>query len=179
MLPVQILLNNMLYDLSEVPIPTDRVDDEELAHPRAWDMKFVRDFMWTMGPVSSLFDFATFYALLAWLDAQEALFQTGWFIESLATQVLVIFVIRTRHRPWSSRPGVALASTALLTVAIAAILPLTPLGHHFGFVSPPAKFYLILAALTALYLIVAEIVKRAFFRWHPLANAQARAACVL
>ena len=93
MLPVQILLNNMLYDVSEVPIPMDQVDEAEVARPRAWDMRFVRDFMWTMGPVSSLFDFATFALLLAWLRANEALFQTGWFIESMATQVLVIFVI--------------------------------------------------------------------------------------
>ena len=130
MAPVQILLNNMLYDVSEVPIPTDRVDDAEVARPRAWDMKFVRDFMWTIGPVSSLFDFLTFYLLLAWLDAGEKLFQTGWFVESMATQVLVIFVIRTRGRPWASLPSPWLAATSIAIVAVAALLPLTPVGRH-------------------------------------------------
>jgi len=166
MLPSQILLNNMLYDLSEVPIPTDRVDEDELARPRTWDMKFVRDFMWTMGPVSSLFDFATFAVLLLVLNAGETLFQTGWFIESMATQVLVIFVIRTRGRPWSSPPSPALALTSVAVVALAALLPLTPLGTHFGFVAPPPMFYVIVLGMTLAYLLVAEIVKRAFLRWH-------------
>ncbi|HSD55028.1 MAG TPA: magnesium-translocating P-type ATPase [Burkholderiales bacterium] len=166
MAPVQILLNNMLYDVSEVPIPTDRVDAAEIARPRAWDMKFVRDFMWTVGPVSSLFDFLTFYLLLAWLDAGEKLFQTGWFVESMATQVLVIFVIRTRGRPWASLPSPWLAATSVAIVAIAAALPLTPLGRHFGFVAPPWQFYALVAALTAVYLVAVEAVKRRFFRRH-------------
>ena len=108
MLPTQILLNNVLYDLSEVAIPLDHVDADEIRGPQAWDMTFIRNFMWIIGPVSSLFDFLTFYVLLAVLNANEALFQTGWFVESLATQVLVIFVIRTRHNPLSSRPHAAL-----------------------------------------------------------------------
>jgi Mg2+-importing ATPase len=164
MAPVQILLNNMLYDVSEVPIPTDRVDDAEVARPRAWDMKFVRDFMWTVGPVSSLFDFLTFYLLLAWLDAGEKLFQTGWFVESMATQVLVIFVIRTRGRPWASLPSPWLAATSIAIVAVAALLPLTPVGDTFGFVAPPWQFYALVAALTAAYLGVVEVVKQRFFR---------------
>jgi Mg2+-importing ATPase len=129
-------------------------------------MRFVRNFMWTMGPVSSLFDFATFYVLLVWLHAHEALFQTGWFIESIATQVLVIFVIRTRARPWANPPSTTLGVTALVVVAAAALLPLTPIGHRFGFVAPPAPFYAIVAAMTVIYLIVAEGVKRMFFGWH-------------
>jgi Mg2+-importing ATPase len=165
MLPVQILLNNMLYDVSEVPIPMDRVDEAEVARPRSWDMKFVRDFMWTIGPVSSVFDFATFYVLLAWLNAHEALFQTGWFIESMATQVLVIFVIRTRGRSWQSRPSPWLAAAAIAIVMIAAVLPLTPLGRGLGFVPPPAEYYAIVAAMTALYLVAVEMVKRRFFAW--------------
>ena len=163
MLPVQILLNNMLYDVSEVPIPMDQVDEAEVARPRAWDMRFVRDFMWTMGPVSSVFDFATFALLLAWLRANEALFQTGWFIESMATQVLVIFVIRTRGRPWRSIPSPWLALTSLAVVAIAALLPLTPVGREFGFVRPPGVLYAIIAVMTAAYVVAAEAMKRWFF----------------
>src|SRR5262245_412179 len=107
------------YDVSEVPIPMDEVDEADVAQPRSWDMRFVRDFMWTIGPVSSLFDFATFAVLLAWLHAHEALFQTGWFVESMATQVLVIFVIRTRGPPLRSVPSQWLATTSIAVVAIA------------------------------------------------------------
>jgi Mg2+-importing ATPase len=166
MLPVQILLNNMLYDVSELPIPADRVDEPEVARPRAWDMKFVRDFMWTVGPVSSVFDFVTFYLLIAWFGAAESLFQTGWFVESMATQVLVIFVIRTRGRPWASAPSPWLAAAAIAVVALAALVPLTPLGTHFGFVAPPPALYAAIAGLTAVYLFAVEAVKRRFFRRH-------------
>ncbi len=96
MLPVQVLLNNLLYDLSEIPIPMDRVDPEMVTLPRHWDMRFVRDFMLVLGPVSSAFDFLTFGILLWIFHAGQSLFQTGWFIELMATQVLVIFIIRTR-----------------------------------------------------------------------------------
>ena len=104
MLPTQILLNNVLYDISEVPIPLDQVDPEELRQPRVLDMKFIRDFMLVIGPISSAFDFLTFYVMLTVLQADEKLFQTGWFVESLCTQVLVIFIIRTRGNPFKSRP---------------------------------------------------------------------------
>lgn len=164
MRPAQILLNNMLYDLSEVPIPTDRVDEAELARPRAWDMDFIRNFMWVVGPVSSLFDFLTFYVLLAWFHADERLFQTGWFIESLATQVLVVFVIRTRGNPLASRPSLWLAVTALAIVAAAAVLPLTPVGAWFGFVAPPPAFYAAVVVMAFAYLLLVEVVKRAFYR---------------
>jgi len=137
MLPTQILLNNVLYDLSEVAIPLDHVDAEEIGGPQAWDMNFVRNFMWIIGPVSSLFDFLTFYVLIALLHADEALFQTGWFVESLATQVLVIFVIRTRRNPLTSRPHPALAVTSLVVVVAAVVLPFTTLGGYFGFTAPP------------------------------------------
>lgn len=174
MLPAQILLNNMLYDLSEIPIPMDRVDAEELARPRAWDMRFVRDFMWIVGPVSSLFDFATFGVLLYWLDAGERLFQTGWFIESLATQVLVIFVIRTRGSPLASRPSPWLAAAAAVVVAVALLLPLTPAGAWFGFVAPPPFFYGVVAAMACAYLLLVELVKRAFYRHHRRRPSPAR-----
>jgi P-type Mg2+ transporter len=163
MLPTQILLNNVLYDLSEVAIPLDNVDAEEIRGPQAWDMKFVRNFMWIIGPVSSLFDFLTFYVLLALLHADEALFQTGWFIESLATQVLVIFVIRTRRNPLTSRAHPALAATSLAVVIAAVAFPFTPLGHRFGFTAPPAEFFAIVAALAVAYLAIVEVTKRVFY----------------
>jgi len=164
MLPTQILLNNVLYDLSEAAIPLDHVDVEEVRGPQSWDMRFIRNFMWTIGPVSSLFDFITFYVLLAVLNANERMFQTGWFVESLATQVLVIFVIRTRRNPLSSRPHPALAATSLAVVLGALALPFTGLGRYFGFLPPPTEFLAILGALVVAYLLIVEVAKRIFYR---------------
>jgi Mg2+-importing ATPase len=163
LLPTQILLNNLLYDVSEIPIPLDRADPAETARPGKWDMNLIRDFMWVLGPVSSLFDFLTFYVLLAFLHADAALFRTGWFVESLATQVLVIFVIRTRGSALASRPAPALAAVSLAAVALAVALPFTPLAAMLGFVAPPPAFFAVLALLVAAYLALAELVKRAFF----------------
>jgi Mg2+-importing ATPase len=163
MRPVQILLNNLLYDVSEIAIPLDSVDDEYVRKPRQWNMKAIRNFMFVMGPVSSLFDFLTFFVLLKLFHAGESLFQTGWFIESMATQVLVIFVIRTAKNPFQSRPNRWLATTSLAVVAAAALLPLTRLGSYFGFVAPPASFYAVATVMTVTYLIVVEFVKRWFF----------------
>ena len=164
MLPTQILVNNLLYDISEIPIPLDRADPEDLAAPQQWDMALIRRFMWTLGPVSSAFDFLTFYVLVAWLSADEVLFHTGWFIESLATQVLVIFVIRTRGSPLRSRPAPALALVSLAVVALAVALPFTPLAATLGFRAPPPAFFAALAGLTAAYLALAEVAKRVFYR---------------
>ena len=164
MLPTQILLNNLLYDVSEVPIPMDEVDDEYVERPQHWDMRFIRNFMLAVGPVSSLFDFLTFFVMLRVFRAGEGLFQTGWFIESMATQVLVIFIIRTRGLPWRSRPSRLLTLTSLGVVAAAIALPLTPLGSRLGFVRPPLTFFLILAAMVATYLLGVEVVKRWFYR---------------
>ncbi|WP_287648523.1 magnesium-translocating P-type ATPase [Accumulibacter sp.] len=164
MLPVQVLLNNLLYDISEVPIPLDRVDDDYLAQPRHWDMNFIRNFMLAIGPVSSLFDFLTFAALIVLFQAGEGLFRTGWFIESIATQVLVIFVIRTRGAALHSRPNPMLALASLAVVALAFVLPFTPAAAHLGFVAPPPQFFVFVALMTALYLCAVEIVKRAFYR---------------
>ena len=164
MLPVQILLNNLLYDVSELPIPLDRVDDDYLSHPRHWDMKFIRNFMLIIGPVSSVFDFLTFYIMLAVFHAGEALFHTGWFIESMATQVLVIFIIRTRKNPFRSSPNPWLVACSLTVVAIAALLPFTPAGAYLGFVAPPAFFFVILAAILIFYLLAVEGMKQWFFR---------------
>ncbi|MGB5062409.1 MAG: HAD-IC family P-type ATPase, partial [Candidatus Competibacter sp.] len=166
MLPTQILLNNILYDLSEVPIPLDKVDPEELRAPRVMNMTFIRDFMLVIGPISSAFDFLTFYVLLVVLKANEALFQTGWFVESLSTQVLVIFIIRTRGNPFNSRAHPILVATSLAVAAIGAVLPFTPVGSYFGFVQPPAQFYFILAGMVVVYLLIVEVAKQGFYRWH-------------
>ncbi len=164
MLPTQILLNNILYDVSEIPIPLDQVDAQELSQPRVLDLGFIRNFMLVIGPISSLFDFLTFYVLLTVLNAHESLFQTGWFIESLCTQVLVIFVIRTRGNPFKSRPHPRLTTTSLAVVALAIGLPLTPVGAQLGFVPPPLYFYAILAAMVLAYLCMVELAKRFFYQ---------------
>jgi Mg2+-importing ATPase len=166
MLPTQILLNNTLYDISEVPIPLDQVDPEELRAPRVLDMGFIRNFMLVIGPISSAFDFLTFYIMLVVLQADQKLFQTGWFVESLCTQVLVIFIIRTRGNPFKSRPHPILMATSFAVAAVGAVLPFTSLGRYFGFVQPPLKFYLILASMVVVYLVIVELAKRGFYRWH-------------
>jgi P-type Mg2+ transporter len=163
MRPVQILLNNLLYDVSEIAIPLDTVDEEYVRKPRQWDMKAIRNFMLVMGPISSLFDFLTFFVLLRLFHAGEALFQTGWFIESMATQVLVIFIIRTTKNPFRSRPNRWLTVTSLTVVVVSAILPLTSIGAYFGFVAPPPAFYAAVAAMAITYLFVVEQVKRWFY----------------
>ncbi len=165
MLPTQILLNNILYDISQVSIPLDAVDAEETRRPHILDLDSIRNFMLIIGPISSLFDFLTFYVMLIVLEAGEKLFQTGWFVESLCTQVLVIFIIRTRGSPFRSRAHPVLVITSLTMVAIAVLLPFTPIGAYFGFVPPPIEFYLILAAIVAVYLTIVELVKRRFYRW--------------
>jgi len=164
MLPVQVLLNNLLYDLSEVPLPLDRVDADYLRRPHDWDPGFIRRFMLTLGPVSSLFDVITFGGLLYLFHASEALFRTGWFIESMATQTLVIFVIRTRGAPWRSRPHPWLAAAALAVAGVAVLLPFTPLAPMLGFVAPPVELLLLIAALVIVYLCCVEVVKRWFYR---------------
>jgi Mg2+-importing ATPase len=164
MLPVQILVNNFMYDISEIPIPMDRVDESYLQRPHHWDMKVIRNFMLAVGPVSSLFDFLTFFVLLHVFHAGEQLFHTGWFIESIATQVLVIFVIRTRRSPFKSRPHIALTVSSLAAVLVAAALPFTPFATHLGFVTPPPLFFLILPAMVACYLVAVEFAKRLFYR---------------
>jgi Mg2+-importing ATPase len=175
MLPTQILLNNILYDISEVPIPLDQVDPEDLRKPHVLDMNFIRDFMLAIGPISSAFDFLTFYILLTVLKANETLFQTGWFVESLSTQVLVIFIIRTRGNPFKSRAHPLLVATSLAVVAIGAVLPFTPLGTYFGFVAPPAQFYAILAGMVVVYLVMVEVAKQGFYRWYGASDQTGRA----
>lgn len=169
MRPVQILVNNFLYDVSEVSIPTDKVDDAFVARPHRWDIAFIRKFMMVIGPVSSVFDFATFFILLHLFAGNERLFHTGWFVESLATQVLVIFVIRTQGNPFRSRPSRPLLLTSLAVVAVALFLPFTPVGTKLGFEPLPLVFFAILVPLVVTYLLAVEAVKRWFYRRYSLA----------
>jgi Mg2+-importing ATPase len=165
MLPIQILLNNLLYDVSESTIPSDNVDESYTKTPKKWDMDFIKKFVVVFGPISSVFDFITFGILLFFFVADAAFFQTAWFVESICTQTLVIFVIRTRVVPfYHSRPNRLLAASTILIVAIACILPFTPLGSLFGFVPLPASFFAVLAGLVISYLIIVELVKRWFYK---------------
>jgi len=165
MLPIQILLNNLIYNVSEIAIPFDRVDPEVVAGPVRWDIKLIERFMLIFGPVSSIFDFITFYALLSVFHASEPLFQTGWFIESMTTQVLVVFCIRTRRRFYRSRPCGFLVIMTFAAVAVAIALPLLPVvGGWFSFVVPPPMFFGFLIVATLAYLALVEVTKVAFYR---------------
>lgn len=165
MTPVQILLNNGLYDLSQMAIPSDNVDPEALIKPRHWDISFIKKYMIFFGPLSSLFDFLTFGVMLWVFHASSAMFQTGWFLESLATQVLVVFVIRTARTPFfRSKPGKLLIITCVAVVVTAMLLPLTPLAGSIGFVMLPPQYFAILIVLTLLYLVIVELVKDRFLK---------------
>jgi Mg2+-importing ATPase len=157
---LQILLNNLIYDISEIGIPFDSADEKELLQPQTWDMKSVLRFTLIMGPLSSLFDVATFALLYLGFGADEAMFRTGWFVESITTQILVIFVIRTTGPLWTSRPDPVLAATSLGALACALILALTPLGGFVGFVTLPLGMLAALAGVSVAYLAMAEILKR-------------------
>lgn len=160
MLPTQILLNNFLYDLAQITIPTDNVDASFIRKPHRWDIKLIRNFMIWIGPISSIYDFLTFFTLLWVFKANENLFQTGWFVESLATQTLVVFVIRTAGNPLRSRPSLPLTATVIGIVLTGLVLPFTPLGDMMGFVALPASYFLFLAGFNLTYLLFVEIVKR-------------------
>lgn len=160
MLPTQILLNNFLYDLAQVTIPTDRVDPESLRGPQRWDIRRIRRFMLVAGPISSLYDFLTFYVLLKLLHADESQFHTGWFIESLTTQTLVLFVVRTAGSLLRSRPSAALVASTSAVLAFALLLPLLPWAGVLGFEPLPPVFYAFLGLATLTYLAIVEGVKR-------------------
>jgi Mg2+-importing ATPase len=165
MLPTQILLNNLLYDCSEMTIPTDNVDEEMLHRPSQWDIRFIRRFMSFFGPISSIYDFLTFGVMLWVFHAGEKLFQTGWFVESLATQSLVIFVIRTRRPFYRSRPSRPLLVATLACAGLGLLLPfIPPVAHTFGFIPLPAAFLGILLLMIGSYLLLVELGKRRFFR---------------
>ncbi|SFG69328.1 magnesium-translocating P-type ATPase [Streptomyces mirabilis] len=164
MLPSQILLNNLLYDSSQLAIPTDNVDEEQLRKPSHWDIAFIRRFMISFGPLSSVFDFVTFGVMLWVFHSGPAQFRSGWFIESLATQTLVIFAIRTRRIPFfRSHPSLPLTLAALGVVMVGAVLPATPLAHTLGFQPLPGAFFATLVGMILAYLALIEIGKRLFY----------------
>jgi len=164
MLPSQILLNNLLYDTSQLAIPTDRVDVDQLQKPSHWNVAFIRRFMLMFGPVSSLFDFLTFGLMLGVLHAGEVEFHTGWFVESLSTQTLIVFAIRTRKVPFlRSRPSGILTATTLSVVAIGVILTLVPLGRTLGFTILPWQFWVALVVFIITYLLLVEAMKKVFY----------------
>lgn len=164
MLPSQILLNNLLYDSSQLAIPTDRVDPEQLHAPAHWNVAFIRRFMMVFGPISSLFDFLTFGLMLGVLDAGAVEFRTGWFVESLATQTLIIFVIRTRRVPFvRSRPGGWLTLASVTAVVAGVLITVSPLAATLGFGPLPWQFYPALAAFAVVYLVTVEMAKKMFY----------------
>jgi Mg2+-importing ATPase len=167
MLPVQILLNNFLYDVSQVGIPTDGVDREYLEKPRPWNISLIKKYMVIVGPVSSIFDFLT-YGMMWWVFQgyiYQNLFRTGWFIESLFTQVIVVYVIRTKKIPFlQSRPSRLLVLTSLLILLIGVAIPFSPLAAFFGFVAPPAQYFWLLAGMMLVYLLLVQVVKNWFIR---------------
>ena len=164
MLPSQILLTNLLTDFPEMTIATDRVDPELVEKPRRWDVKFIRNFMMTFGPVSSIFDFLTFGVLLFVLRAQPDSFRTGWFLESVISASVIVLVIRTRRPFFQSRPGKYLLTATLLIAGVTLLFPLSPLGGLFKFRPLPAPFFIALGAIVVLYIVAAEIAKRLFYR---------------
>jgi Mg2+-importing ATPase len=170
MLPTQILLNNFLYDTSQVAVPGDNVDPVLLHKPKRWQIAFIRQFMVIIGPISSIYDFLTFAVLLWWFHAaaNPPLFRTGWFVESLATQTLVVFVIRTAGNPFRSRPsGRLVIGVAAVTIA-GAVLPYTPLGPLLGFIPLPLSLLGAIALLALTYLFLVQVVKTWFYRRHAL-----------
>jgi Mg2+-importing ATPase len=165
MLPIQILLNNLLYSFAQLSIPTDNVDPEYIEKPQRMNTSFIRNFMFTFGPISSVFDFLTFFVMLFIFKASAPLFQTAWFIESLFTQTLVIFAIRTRKIPfYKSKPSKLLVLNIVIILAIALVLPFIFLGNFFSFVSLPVNFLMILVVFIIVYLVLVEIVKKWFYR---------------
>ncbi|MDD5340038.1 MAG: magnesium-translocating P-type ATPase [Candidatus ainarchaeum sp.] len=165
MLPIQILLNNLLYDFSETTIPTDNVDKEYIQKPRRMKVEYIRRFMLFFGPISSIFDILTYLVMLFVFNATAPVFQTAWFVESLCTQTLIIFAIRTRRIPFlSSLPSVPLALSSIGVVALTLILPFTPLAAVFEFAVLPVQFFAILAGFVVAYLILVEMMKWWFYR---------------
>jgi Mg2+-importing ATPase len=160
MAPVQILLNNFLYDFSQLALPTDDVDKDYLRKPRPWDVAAIRRFMFFLGPLSSVFDFITFGVLWFIFHAQAPLFQTGWFLESLCTQTLIVHVIRTNKIPFiESMPSRFLLIMTILTVGIGIYLPYSPLAIYLGLVRPPPAYFIALAVIVSSYLYMVWKVK--------------------
>jgi Mg2+-importing ATPase len=165
MLPIQILLNNFLYDLSQVAIPTDEVDKEYLRQPRPWRVDYIKKFMFIIGPLSSIYDFLTYGVMLFIFHADAALFHTGWFIESLCTQTLVIYVIRTGKVPFvESRPSAFLVLTSIVIITVGMVIPFTPLAGPFGFRALPPAYFAVLSVIVLTYLLLVQAVKTWFIK---------------
>jgi Mg2+-importing ATPase len=167
MLPIQVLTNNLLYDFSQTTIPTDTVDEDWLTRPRQWTIAKLLRFILFIGPISSLFDYLTFFLMLyvfnAWHD--PALFRTGWFMESLFTQTLIIHIIRTNKIPFlESRASWPLTLTSLAIVVFGAWLPISPLASTLGFVPLPGRFWLFLAGMLLGYAVLTQLMKTWFLR---------------
>ena len=166
LLPKQILLTNLLTDLPEMTIATDRVDPDWINRPRRWDIAFIKRFMLAFGLVSSVFDYLTFAVLLWVLRCDAAHFRTGWFVESVLSAAMVVLVVRTRRPLLASRPSRSLIAATLVVLAATLALPYTPLGHLFGFLPLPLPFLGLLALILLAYVICAEAVKGWFYRNH-------------
>ncbi len=164
LLPKQILLTNLLTDLPEMTIAADSVDPELVEQPRRWNIGFIRRFMLTFGLVSSVFDYLTFGALLLVLHATEDQFRTGWFMESVISASVIVLIIRSRRPFFKSIPGEYLLFATLLVVGLTLAFPFAPIGKLFGFGPLPMPFLLMLGGLVALYIIAAEVAKKAFYR---------------
>lgn len=165
MLPIQILFNTFLYDISQIALPSDAVDKEYLTKPRPWDVGSIKRFMLVFGPISSLFDFITFGVLLFLFQAQQPLFNTGWFIQSLCTQTLVIYVLRTNKIPFiESSPSKFLMFSSWAVIAVGILAVLTPISKHFGFVLMPWAYFSVLINIIIVYLFLVQLVKQWFIR---------------
>jgi Mg2+-importing ATPase len=180
MAPVQVLINNLLYDFSQVGIPLDNVDQEYLMKPRRWNMRSIRNFMFFIGPISSIFDYATFFLMLYFFGCAaftapgtgeanraylEKLFHTGWFVESILTQTLIVHIIRTQRIPFiQSRASKTLMFATVTIMAIGAWLPYSRLAHFFGLVPLPPLFFAWTAGFLLAYSILTHTVKTWFYR---------------
>jgi Mg2+-importing ATPase len=173
MLPIQVLTNNLLYDFSQTAIPTDHIDEDYLMQPRQWDIAHIARFMIFLGPISSIFDYTT-YAIMYFgfgsnTEATSSLFQTGWFVESILTQTLIIHIIRTNKIPFlQSRASLPLICTSLIICGIGIWLPESVFAHGLGFTHLPMVFWPIVAAIIFCYLLLANLVKNWFiskFGW--------------
>jgi len=165
MYPIQIILNNFLYDASQVAIPSDDVDEDYLLKSRSWNADYIKKFMMYFGPLSSVFDYLTFGVLIFIFHAGQAMFATCWFLESMCTQLLVIHIIRTGKIPFvESFPSPFLIFTSIYIASIALVLPYTPLGTYFKFVMPPASFFVFLILIVGLYLWSVQTMKVWFIK---------------
>lgn len=165
MLPSQILLNGLLYDVGQLAIPTDNVDPEILARPAGWDIAFVRRFMLVFGSISSIFDIATFLVMIHVLHAGQDEFRTGWFVESIVTQTLVVFLIRTRRIPFfRSRPSLPMIITPITSAVVGLAIAFSPAANFLGFAGLPLAFFFILFGMIGIYLVLIEAAKSRFYR---------------